>query len=64
LRFSLCFINTFGGIKPEMTIAEKIRKIIDSEALSENEKLDRLRTLIPADVFKIDSMKTANADRD
>ena len=40
-------------------IAEKIREITDSEELPENEKIDRLRTLIPAEVFKIDSMSTA-----
>jgi len=40
-------------------IAEKIREITDSEELPENEKIDRLRALIPAEVFKIDSMSTA-----
>jgi len=39
-------------------IAEKIREITDSEE-PENEKVDRLRALIAAEVFKIDSMKTA-----
>ena len=42
-----------------MSIAEKIREIMLSEELSGAEKLDRLHALIPADVFKIDSLSTA-----
>ena len=42
-----------------MTIQDKIREITDSEEFPENEKLDRLRALIPAEAFKIDSMSTA-----
>ena len=42
-----------------MTIEEKIREIMLSEELSGAEKLDRLHALIPADVFKIDSLSTA-----
>jgi hypothetical protein len=42
-----------------MTIEEKVREITDSKELPENEKVDRLRALIPAEVFKIDSMSTA-----
>ena len=42
-----------------MTIEEKIREIMESEKLSDTEKLDRLYTLIPAETFKIDSLSTA-----
>ena len=42
-----------------MTIEEKVREIMLSEELSDSEKLDRLHALIPADVFKIDSLSTA-----
>ncbi len=42
-----------------MTIEEKIRKIILSEELPDDEKLDRLHALIPLEVFKIDSLRTA-----
>jgi hypothetical protein len=42
-----------------MTIEEKIREIMLSEELSGAEKLGRLHALIPADVFKIDSLSTA-----
>jgi len=34
-----------------MTIEEKIREIMLSEELSDSEKLDRLRALIPPEVF-------------
>jgi DNA polymerase/3'-5' exonuclease PolX len=40
-------------------IAEKIREITDSKELPENEKVDRLRALIPADVFKIEDLNKA-----
>jgi len=42
-----------------MTIEEKIREIILSEELPDDEKLDRLHALIPLEVFKIDSLRTA-----
>jgi hypothetical protein len=42
-----------------MTIEEKIRQIMLSEKLSDNEKLDRLHALIPADVFKINNLNQA-----
>jgi hypothetical protein len=45
-----------------MTIEEKIRQIVLSEALSDSEKLDRLHALIPPDVFKIDSLSTATPE--
>ena len=42
-----------------MTIEEKVREIMLSEELPESEKLDRLHALIPLEVFKIDSLRTA-----
>jgi hypothetical protein len=42
-----------------MTIEEKIRQIMLSEKLSDNEKLDRLHALIPPEVFKIDDLSEA-----
>ena len=39
--------------------AEKLRKIMLSEELSESEKLDRLHALIPPDAFKIDNLNQA-----
>ena len=42
-----------------MTIEEKIREIILSEELPDDEKLDRLHALIPLEVFKIDSLNQA-----
>jgi hypothetical protein len=46
-----------------MTIEEKIREIMLAEELSDNEKLDRLHALIPAEAFKIDSLSTATPAR-
>lgn len=42
-----------------MTIEEKVREIMLSEEFPDNEKLDRLHALIPADVFEIDSLNKA-----
>ena len=42
-----------------MTIQDKIREITGSEELLENEKLDRLRALIPDEALKIDNMSAA-----
>jgi ribonuclease HII len=42
-----------------MTIAEQIRQIMDSKELSDSEKRDRLRALIPADACKIDNLNKA-----
>ena len=39
--------------------AEKLRKIMLSEELSESEKLDRLHALIPPDAVKIDNLNQA-----
>jgi hypothetical protein len=46
-----------------MTIEEKIREIMLAEELSDSEKLDRLRALIPPDTFKIDSLSTATPEQ-
>jgi hypothetical protein len=42
-----------------MTIQEKVREIMLSKELSDSEKRDRLRALIPADVCKIDNLNKA-----
>jgi len=42
-----------------MTVEEKIREIMLSEELPDNEKLDRLHALIPPDAFKIDNLSPA-----
>jgi hypothetical protein len=42
-----------------MTIEEKVREIMLSEALSDSEKLGRLRALIPLEVFEIDNLNQA-----
>ena len=42
-----------------MTIEEKIREIMISEALSDSEKLDRLHALIPLESFEIDDLSKA-----
>jgi hypothetical protein len=42
-----------------MTIKEKIREIMFSEELPDDEKLDRLHALIPLDAFKIDNLNQA-----
>ena len=42
-----------------MTVEERLREIMLSEALSDSEKLDLLHALIPAETFKIDSLSTA-----
>lgn len=42
-----------------MTIEEKVRETMRREKLSDSEKLDRLHTLIPLDVFKIDNLTQA-----
>ena len=44
-----------------MTIEEKIREIMLSEELPDDEKLDRLHALIPPDAFKIDNLNQATA---
>ena len=42
-----------------MTIEDKVREIMLSKELPDSEKLDRLHTLIPLDVFKIDNLTQA-----
>ncbi len=42
-----------------MSIEEKLREIMLSEELPDDEKLDRLHALIPLDAFKIDNLKQA-----
>ena len=42
-----------------MTVEEKIREIMLSEELPDNEKLDRLHALIPLESFKIDNLNQA-----
>jgi hypothetical protein len=42
-----------------MKIQEKVREIMLSQELSNTEKRDRLRALIPADVCKIDDLNQA-----
>ena len=42
-----------------MKIQEKVREIMLSQELSNAEKRDRLRALIPADVCKIDDLNQA-----
>ena len=42
-----------------MTIQERVREIMLSKDLSDTEKRERLRALIPADVFKIDNLNKA-----
>jgi hypothetical protein len=42
-----------------MSIQEKVRQITLSEELSSIEKCEQLRSLIPADVFKIDNLNKA-----
>jgi hypothetical protein len=42
-----------------MILEEKVREIMLSEELPDSEKLDRLHALIPAETFKIDSLRTA-----
>jgi hypothetical protein len=44
-----------------MTIAEKIRQIMESEELSDTDKLDSLHALISADVSKIDNLHQATS---
>ena len=46
-----------------MTIEEQIRQIMLSEELSDTEKLDSLRELIPADVCKIDNLSQATREQ-
>ena len=42
-----------------MTVEEKIREIMLSEELPDNEKLDRLHALVPLESFKIDNLNQA-----
>lgn len=42
-----------------MTIEDKVREIMLSEELPDNEKLDRLHALIPPDSCKIDNLNQA-----
>ena len=42
-----------------MTIEEKVREIMLSEELPDDEKLNRLHALIPADACKIDNLNQA-----
>jgi hypothetical protein len=42
-----------------MTIEERLREIMLSEELSDDEKLDRLHALIPQDACKIDNLSQA-----
>jgi hypothetical protein len=42
-----------------MTIEEKVREIMLSEELRDNEKLERLHALIPPDACKIDNLSQA-----
>jgi hypothetical protein len=42
-----------------MTIEEKVRETMLSKELSNAEKRDQFRALIPADVFKIDNLNKA-----
>jgi hypothetical protein len=42
-----------------MTIEERVRKIMLSKELSDIEKREQLRALIPADVCKIDNLNQA-----
>ena len=44
-----------------MTIEEKIREIMLSEELPDDEKLDRLHALIPPDACKIDNLTQATS---
>jgi hypothetical protein len=46
-----------------MTIAEQIRQIMRSEQLSDAQKLDSLRSLIQADVCKIDNLNQATPEQ-
>jgi hypothetical protein len=42
-----------------VTIEEKVREIMLSEKLPDDEKLDRLHALIPPEVLKIDNLNQA-----
>jgi hypothetical protein len=42
-----------------MTIEEKVREIMLSGELPDNEKLDRLHALIPPEAFRIDNLNQA-----
>jgi hypothetical protein len=42
-----------------MKIQEEVRQILLAQELSNTEKRDRLRALIPADVYKIDGVNQA-----
>jgi hypothetical protein len=44
-----------------MDIQERIRQIMLSEELPDSDKLDRLHTLIPPDVCKIDNLNQATS---
>jgi hypothetical protein len=46
-----------------MTIEEKVREIMLSAELPDNEKLDRLHALIPPDAFKIDNLSKATPEQ-
>jgi hypothetical protein len=46
-----------------MTIEEKVRQIVLFEELPDDEKLDRLHALVPAETFKIDSLSTATPEQ-